>query len=50
MTTQQVLDRLWTLKNAHYDPEYTQKKIVELLLQYAPKDVQEAVGRVYANR
>ena len=49
MTNQQVLDRLWTLKNAVYDPDYTQKKIVELLLNYAPKDVQEAVGRIYSD-
>ena len=50
MTEQQILDRLWTMKNAAYDPDYTQTRIVELLLHYAPRDVQEAVGRVYANR
>ena len=50
MTEQQVLARLWTLKNAAYDPEYTQKQIVELLLPYAPVDVREAVGRVYQYR
>lgn len=49
MNDQQVLSELWRLKNAAYDPDYTQRKIVELLLQYVPKDVQEAVGRVYAD-
>lgn len=50
MTKEQILARLWTLKYAHFDPDYTQKRIIELLLYYAPTDVQEAVGRVYANK
>lgn len=50
MTKQQILSELWTLKNAAYDPDYTQKRIIELLLNYAPNDVQEAVGRVYQYR
>ena len=50
MTTQQKLDLLCTMKNAHFDPDYTQYKIIELLLDYAPVDIQEAVGRVYQYR
>jgi len=50
MTTQKILDRLWTMKNAHFDPDSTPEQIIELLLYYAPKDVQEAVGLVYANK
>lgn len=38
------------MKNAHFDPDYTQYKIIELLLNYAPIDVREAVGRVYENK
>ena len=49
MTTQQTLAELWRLSHAAYDPNYTQRKIIELLLYYVPKEVQKAVGRIYVN-